>query len=74
MLSSLLLYIIGSYLIIRRNKSGIYIFISATVLILLLGIIKSETSFFAIAGIIGVTTFILMNTKFHGKNVFQILK
>ena len=59
---------------LKRKKIGFYIFIIATILVLLLGIIRSDTFFFILAGVISVITIILMSIKSHGRNAFQILQ
>ena len=58
----------------KKKKIGFYIFIIATILVLLLGIIRSDTFFFILAGVISVITIILMSIKSHGRNAFQILQ
>lgn len=72
--SSMISYIIANWFMLKRKKIGFYIFIIATILVLLLGIIRSDTFFFILAGVISVITIILMSIKSHGRNAFQILQ
>lgn len=70
---SMISYIIANWLMLKRNKLGFYIFIVATVLILLLGFIRDNVLFFIIAGVISSITIALMCLKSNKKNAFQIL-